>query len=180
MKRVSQLPGVTAADAQRLAEGGVRSVGDLARLQDLGILSAGLSLPLDLLEHWREEAREETRSVRSRRRRLVASAAVILIILAVALAFLGRESKSSGPREEPAGAYQNPIRLDPGEIGDWQNRARAYREAGRWEEAISAYREVVRRDPKDWDAHFEIGWILLQQGEPRRQEAIDALSDRRA
>lgn len=67
--------------------------------------------------------------------------------------------------EQAINSFLRVIALSPDFPGVHGLLAHAYGQAGHSVEALAEYREVIRRDPKDWAAYFEMGRLLVETGD---------------
>ena len=64
--------------------------------------------------------------------------------------------------------YTHAIRLDPGLMAAYVNRARAYERLNRLRDAVADYNTVIERDRNAADAYLGRGALLLRHGDPQR------------
>lgn len=55
---------------------------------------------------------------------------------------------------------------DPGRADTWRLLGRIHRQQGRWQEAIDCFQQALQRQPENAAAHFDLGELLEQQGDP--------------
>ena len=70
------------------------------------------------------------------------------------------------------------IRLEPGEVRGYVNRAYAYVGKGEPDKAVADLTEAIRRQPKLAEAYGHRGWLYQQKGDFQKAIAdLDALID---
>lgn len=76
---------------------------------------------------------------------------------ALAWFVVGRASSELQRHGEAIAAYQQALRIDPGDIFSHNNLGNAYRDSGQLRAAMNAWREALRIDPGYLDAWHNIG-----------------------
>jgi tetratricopeptide (TPR) repeat protein len=76
---------------------------------------------------------------------------------ALAWFVLGRAYKGLNRYPEAIGAYQQNLRIEPGDVHARNNLGNAYRDSKRYRDALQAYREAVRANPDYFPAWQNFG-----------------------
>lgn len=87
---------------------------------------------------------------------------------------LGNIYTKAGRHADAAAAYRRALALDPEHLLSTYNLALAYRALGRIDEAIVGFERTQQLDPRSGRAHFQLGDIYMQRGEPAR--ALEVLT----
>jgi tetratricopeptide (TPR) repeat protein/tRNA A-37 threonylcarbamoyl transferase component Bud32 len=94
---------------------------------------------------------------------------------ASALASVGLVSLYSGKTEEAVKAFDEALRVDPGNPRVLMWEAAAFRDLGRSAEEEKVYREILEARPNFWPAYLERGYVLYRRGD--RENAAKAFQD---
>ncbi len=87
---------------------------------------------------------------------------------------LGNIYNKAGRHGDAIAAYQRALALDPAHLLSTYNLALAYRAAGKIDEAIVGFERTQQLDPRSGRAHFQLGDIYMQRGQPAK--ALEVLS----
>jgi Tfp pilus assembly protein PilF len=78
---------------------------------------------------------------------------------------LGNALRSALRYEEAIAAFRQALVHDPGNAGIYENLGNALRETGRVNDAVSALRQALRLRPDFAEAHWDLAFALLMQGD---------------
>jgi arylsulfatase A-like enzyme/predicted Zn-dependent protease len=87
---------------------------------------------------------------------------------------LGNIYTKAGKHADAVAAYKQALGLDPEHLQSTYNLALAYRALGQIDEAIVGFERTEQLDPRSGRAHFQLGDIFMQRGDPAR--ALDVLT----
>ena len=79
---------------------------------------------------------------------------------------LGNIYTKASRHADAVAAYQHALRLDSAHLLSTYNLALAYRALGKIPEAIVGFERTQQLDPRSGRAHFQLGDIYMQRGEP--------------
>lgn len=176
MKRLDRNLDIGPKDAAEFAQAGIRTLGDLAKADNLDDLSQRTAIPEESVRQWREEAAQKIQASRHRRRVAIG---IVVAVLAV-LGWLGsrylRESPAAmseraallynkGDYASALRLYNHVIRIDPKFELAWANRGGALRRLGREDEALTSLNRALELAPDDVWTHRERGQLYADRGE---------------
>lgn len=178
MKSLDLLFGVSANDAARLEEAAVRSVADLAAVQNLEELGTRAGISPSLLLEWQRAAQAEVRAAQFRRR-IAAILTALMLVLASWVTYRLAPSKSSATYLRVSALYKERKYAEAGRVLDdafalRQNtaelhnlRGMIYRRIRKTPDAITEFQKAVELDPSYDEAWNNLG-NAHQRKEPER------------
>ncbi|HET8922538.1 MAG TPA: tetratricopeptide repeat protein [Candidatus Acidoferrum sp.] len=178
MKSLDLLFGVSANDAARLEEAAVRSVADLAAVQNLEELGTRAGISPSLLREWQRAAQAEVRAAQFRRR-IAAILTALMLVLASWVTYRLVPSKSSATYLRASALYKERKYAEAGRVLDdafalRQNtaelhnlRGMIYRRIHKTPDAITEFQKAVELDPSYDEAWNNLG-NAHQRKEPER------------
>ena len=179
MKKISKLFGVGPEYAAQLEECGIRTVLDLAQVDDLDQLSSRADIPQELLLDWKLQAEREVPAWEFRRKLVIGLTGVAAVLGAVVIIWSSQRAPTPAQR-----AYEQALTLYRGgdtaaaervadetlaageETPDLHNlRGVLHRARGSDERALEEYNKAVQLDSAYAYALNNIGNVHLDRGE---------------
>lgn len=178
MKRLSQALAIGPKYVAQFEQQGVRTLDDLAKVQNLAELSLRTEIPLQMVQEWHDRAKQKLRAAKYRRRIAVGIAVVVLLVVGWELRAL-RQSPSrlsdqanalydKGDYEEALKLYDKVIQKDPTYELAYANRGGALHGLDRYSEALTSLNKAIELNPQDVWAYNERGNVYSDTGDHER------------
>jgi tetratricopeptide (TPR) repeat protein len=169
MKRLDRSLDIGPMYATEFARAGIKSLRDLAKVSDVEDLGRRTQIPPEMIQRWRDEARQKIQVSRYRSR--VATGIVLAAVAALGWLLSGYVRQSPAAISQRAAAlydhgdykgalrlYDDVIRINPKFELAWANRGGALRNLHRPDEALASFNKALELDPSD-------AWTYHQRGE---------------